>query len=66
MCPAFWVTQTTDPLVSFHLVGTHLGMEGGGGSSLLYLSIAYFMQKGGGWVQTACKIVYILNGSPLI
>ena len=25
------------------------------GSSLLYISIAYYMQKGGGWVQIACK-----------
>ena len=23
------------------------------------------MQKGGGWVQIACKIVYVLNGRPL-
>ena len=35
------------------------------GSSLLYISIAYYMQKGGGWVQIACKIAYILNGRPL-
>ena len=39
---------------------THLG--GGGLSSLLYISIAYYMQKGGGWVQITCKIAYILNG----
>ena len=38
----------------------------GGGASLLYISIAYFMQKGGGWVQKACKIAYVLNGRPLI
>ena len=36
----------------------------GGGSSLLYISIAYYMQKGGGWVQIACKIAYLLNGRP--
>ena len=36
------------------------------GSSLLYISIAYYMQKGGGWVQIACKIAYILNGRSLI
>ena len=36
----------------------------GGGSSLLYISIAYFMQKGGGWVQIACKIAYVLNRRP--
>ena len=36
------------------------------GSSLLYISIAYYMQKGGGWVQIACKIAYVLNGRPLI
>ena len=35
------------------------------GSSLLYISIAYHMQKGGGWVQIACKIVYVLNGRSL-
>ena len=34
-------------------------------SSLLYISIAYYMQKGGGWVQIACKIAYVLNGRPL-
>ena len=34
-------------------VPSHLG---GGGLSLLYMSIAYYMQK--------CKIAYILNGSP--
>ena len=36
--------------------------KGGGGSSLLYISIAYYMQKGGGWVQIACKIAYVLHG----
>ena len=35
------------------------------GSNLLYISIAYYMQKGGGWVQIACKIAYVLNGRPL-
>ena len=35
------------------------------GSSLLYISIAYHVQKGGGWVQIACKIAYVLNGRPL-
>ena len=35
------------------------------GSILLYISIAYYMQKGGGWVQIACKIVYVLNGRSL-
>ena len=35
------------------------------GSSLLYISIAYYMQKGGGWVQIACKFAYVLNGRPL-
>ena len=33
----------------------------GGGSSLLYISIAYNMQKGGEGVQIACKIAYVLN-----
>ena len=32
------------------------------GSSLLYISIAYYMQKGGGWVQITCKIAYVING----
>ena len=36
-----------------------------GGSSLLYISIAYFMQKGGEGVQIACKIAYVFNGRPL-
>ena len=39
--------------------------RGEGGSSLLYISIAYHMQKGGGWLQIACKIAYVLNGRPL-
>ena len=35
-------------------------------SSLLYISIAYYMQKGGGeGVQIACKTAYIINGRPL-
>ena len=36
------------------------------GSSLLYISIAYNMQKGGGWVQIAYKNTYVLNGRPLV
>ena len=36
------------------------------GSSLLYISIAYYMQKGGGWVMIACQNAYVLNGRPLI
>ena len=42
----------------------HLG--GWVGSSLLYISLAYYMQKGGGWIQIACKISYVLNESPLL
>ena len=38
---------------AFHYVRTHLGE--GGGSSLLYISIAYYIEKRGGWI--ACKIV---------
>ena len=34
---------------------------GGGGSSLLYISIAYYMQKVGEGVQIACKIAYVIN-----
>ena len=53
-------------LGAFHKSRTHLKGGGGGGeSSLLYISIAYYMQKGGGWVQIACKIAYVLNGRPL-
>ena len=36
-----------------------------GGSNLLYTSIAYYLQKGGGWVQIACEIAYVLNGRSL-
>ena len=38
----------------------------GGRSSLLYIPIANYMQKikGGGGVQIACKIAYVLNGRP--
>ena len=39
-----------------HLVRTHLGRWVG--SSLLYISIAYYMQKWGGWVQIACNMNY--------
>ena len=46
-------------------LSTYATRGGGGGSSLLYISIAYYMQKGGGWVQIACKIAYVLNGRPL-
>ena len=35
---------------------------GEGGSSLLYISIAFYMQKGGEGVQIACKIAYVING----
>ena len=40
------------PIGAFRLVRTHL----------LYISIAYYLQKRGGWVQIACKIAYVLNG----
>ena len=36
----------------------------GGGSSLPYISIAYYMKKGREGVQIARKIVYVLNGRP--
>ena len=42
---------------AFHLVRTHLGGEGG--SSLLYISIAYYRQNGEG-VQISCTIAYVL------
>ena len=38
-------------------------------SSLLYLFIAFFMQKkkgGGEGVQIACKDAYVINGRPLM
>ena len=39
--------------------------RGEGGSSLLYFSIAYYMQKGGGeGVQITCKNAYVINGRP--
>ena len=38
----------------------------GGGSRLPYISIAYYMQKGGEGVQIACKIAYVLNGRPIM
>ena len=46
---------------TFHVVRTHLG---GGGGSLLYISIVHYMQKGGGWVQIACATAYVLNEKP--
>ena len=38
----------------------------GGGSSLRYISIVYYMQKRvcGEGVQIACKIAYVLNRRP--
>ena len=53
------VTLRGLPLITYALRG------GGGGSSLPYISIAYYMQKGGEGVQIACKIAYVLNGRPL-
>ena len=42
----------------------------GEGSSLLYISIAYYMQKagggGGGRGQTACKNAYTLMDGPIL
>ena len=34
------------------------------GSDLPYISIAYYMQKGGEGVQKACKNAYVINGRP--
>ena len=34
-------------------------------SNLLYISIAYYMQKWGQGVQIACKNAYVINGRPL-
>ena len=49
---------------AFHELRTDLG-GGGGGSSLLYISIAYYMQKGREGVQIACQTVNVINGRPL-
>ena len=49
--PHFLIWDSQYPKGAFHLVRTHLGGEGG--SSLLYISIAYYMQKGGEGVQRA-------------
>ena len=46
-------------------LSTYAARGGRGGSSLLYIFIAYYMQKGGEGVQIACKIAYVLNGRPL-
>ena len=42
--------------------------RGGGGASLLYISVAYYMQMGGGveGVQRACINAYVINGRPHI
>ena len=34
-------------------------------SSLLYISIAYYMQEGGEGVEIACKNAYVIIGRPL-
>ena len=50
---------------AFHSLHTHLGGRGRGReSSLPYISIAYYMQKGKQGVQISCKIAYILMGGP--
>ena len=36
----------------------------GGGLSLSYISIAYYMQKGGEGVRKVCKNAYVINGRP--
>ena len=41
-----------------------VGGGGGGGSSLQYISIAFYMRKGGG-VHIACKIAHVFNERPL-
>ena len=38
---------------------------GRGGQSLLYISIVYYMRKGGEGVHIACKNAYVINGRPL-
>ena len=61
------VTRMRDrgfPISTYAPRGGGGGGGGGGGSSLLYIAIAYYMQKGDGWVQIVCKIAYVLNGRP--
>ena len=59
------------PMAQYYIRGLPLityaprGGGGGGGQSLLYISIAYYMQKGGEGVQIACKNSYVINGRPL-
>ena len=48
------------PLITY----TPRGREGG--SSLLYISINHYMQKGGEGVQIACKTACVINGRPQI
>ena len=49
------------PLIgAFHLVRTHLGGVGGFKPTIHFHCV--LLQKGGGWVQIACKIAYVLNG----
>ena len=56
---------STSALEDWGLPFSTYAPRGGGGSSLLYISIAYYMQKGGEGVQIACKIAYVLNGRPI-
>ena len=46
------------PLITYTPTGR------GGGSSLLYISIAYYIQKVGKGVKKACQNAYVINGRP--
>ena len=61
------------PLMMQKMVGglpliTYAPRGRGRGSSLLCISIAYYMQKKGGGegVHKACKNSYVINGRPLV
>ena len=41
-------------------------MHLGGGASLLYICVAYYMPNEGGWVQIECNVACVLNGRPLL
>ena len=49
-------------LGAFHLVRTHLGGVGGVKPPIHFHCVLH--AKGGGGVQKACKIAYVLNGRP--
>ena len=61
MIPHTYIFMRGLPLTTYAPRG-----RGGGGSSLLYISIAYHMQKVGEGVQKPCTNAYVINGRPLM